>query len=1157
MKIKELHLRNIASIECADIDFEADLKDRVTGEPASVFLISGDTGAGKSVILDGISMALYKNTPRIVDTKNKRNNEFTDRQGASVNINSIQQYTRIGISEKDECYSEVVFEGNDKRIYRAKLELGYFKSRPRDKSKNAILQYRDLKWTMKVGVNDWEKVPEKGKVIVDAVGLTFEQFGRMAMLAQGQFASFLIGERTERESILEKLTNTEHFSYYGKAIENLYKNADAEKKQASTLLAAEMEHTLPAEQVEQYQNEYKELEGKEKELNRQITAVDTKILAVGQIEQSLAAKSKAEEAARNLEQLRESDEYKAKVQLVDDWDKTVTERQRLKDMQDAQVKLAAIKEDEKRLQARFQALSSDLEARKAALVKEENDLASKKSWLDERFDRDALYVKHGEILLQLRQYQENEDKLHDAEKSLAEKKGKTGQLKEVLAEAQKSAEAKIEAVVRKQKEIDDVKARNDTLKPAEINSRLDKIAGDKSLLDSLAAHIDDYDRKVGDAEALRKAVNDADEALVRMKSDLDTSQLASEEAKRLYDEAKNRFAVMNASLEETLMGLRKQLIDMHETVCPLCGQELETLHMEDDFRNMLTPIEEEREKKKSAFQEADRKYSEEKRAYDIAGGALAEKKRQLAGIVDSIGKSEGNIRAEAQKAGVDIPQPFVPNAVKADVEKMLSALKEEESEFKGKQAEATELHEKISFLIDEKKPLDKEKEDAVRQRNDAEHNLNVNGAAIDRLSGELERGKAELKDLKSEIDSLLETYCANWQSDISAVMQTLSAEAKTYVSNKEKYSRSETCFSQNKSQVGNLQRYFERLSPELPSSQDVADCHRLSGCEDADKEWTDLIGETSALKSLMKNLSDVISACRKVLDAYYAKTAKTEEDLISLSKHEHELEDARKTIKDTDEQLRSCREAGKLAAETVLENMRKIGVERPEDVPAKDPLMQDKENLRSRHYEIVGQMGAIRQKLDDNNDNITKRDAAEKALAAAEKKLSKWELLNKYFGGFKFRALVQTRILRPLLNNANIYLERITDRYRLTCSAENDQLAILVHDMYNKGQMRSATILSGGERFMISLALSLALSSLNRQDMNVNILFIDEGFGTLDEKSLDSVMATLERLQEIAGQGERRVGIISHREELEERIPVKIMVKKRGQGRSIVEMKYE
>ena len=81
MKIKKLIIRNIASIEKADIDFEKDLIDAGTGLPASMFLISGDTGSGKSVILDGISMALYGTTPRIESVTGQKNNEFRNADG--------------------------------------------------------------------------------------------------------------------------------------------------------------------------------------------------------------------------------------------------------------------------------------------------------------------------------------------------------------------------------------------------------------------------------------------------------------------------------------------------------------------------------------------------------------------------------------------------------------------------------------------------------------------------------------------------------------------------------------------------------------------------------------------------------------------------------------------------------------------------------------------------------------------------------------------------------------------------------------------------------------------------------------------------------------------------------------------------------------------
>ena len=103
MKIKRLHIRNIASIESGDIDFEKGLNDPYTGDPAGLFLIYGDTGAGKTVILDCISMALYRRTPRQNSVANRRQNDFLTAAGESLGVGDIEQYTRIGISAGDEC----------------------------------------------------------------------------------------------------------------------------------------------------------------------------------------------------------------------------------------------------------------------------------------------------------------------------------------------------------------------------------------------------------------------------------------------------------------------------------------------------------------------------------------------------------------------------------------------------------------------------------------------------------------------------------------------------------------------------------------------------------------------------------------------------------------------------------------------------------------------------------------------------------------------------------------------------------------------------------------------------------------------------------------------------------------------------------------------
>ena len=125
MKILQLKIKNIASITEADIDFEQStgLIDPDTSAPAHEFLICGDTGVGKTTLLDAIAIALFGTTPRLEEVSNKKKNDFVS-NGQELSINSLEQYTRMGISHKEKSFSQVVFEGIDGHRYTSTCTLG-------------------------------------------------------------------------------------------------------------------------------------------------------------------------------------------------------------------------------------------------------------------------------------------------------------------------------------------------------------------------------------------------------------------------------------------------------------------------------------------------------------------------------------------------------------------------------------------------------------------------------------------------------------------------------------------------------------------------------------------------------------------------------------------------------------------------------------------------------------------------------------------------------------------------------------------------------------------------------------------------------------------------------------------------------------------------
>ena len=146
-----------------------------------------------------------------------------------------------------------------------------------------------------------------------------------------------------------------------------------------------------------------------------------------------------------------------------------------------------------------------------------------------------------------------------------------------------------------------------------------------------------------------------------------------------------------------------------------------------------------------------------------------------------------------------------------------------------------------------------------------------------------------------------------------------------------------------------------------------------------------------------------------------------------------------------------------------------------------------------------------------------------------------------------FQKIAQGFIMNDILGRANHYLKKMSKRYLL--ESQNGSLNIIIRDLEQGGVPRSTSTISGGESFIISLALALGLSSLDSERVSADILFIDEGFGSLSDDHLNTVMDTLQRLHESSG---KRIGIISHIDQLRTRIGVKIQLNKISQTTSTI-----
>ena len=217
-------------------------------------------------------------------------------------------------------------------------------------------------------------------------------------------------------------------------------------------------------------------------------------------------------------------------------------------------------------------------------------------------------------------------------------------------------------------------------------------------------------------------------------------------------------------------------------------------------------------------------------------------------------------------------------------------------------------------------------------------------------------------------------------------------------------------------------------------------------------------------------------------------------------------------------------------------------------------LKEYSEKLQEKLEQLREDLSKINMKILAHENSLTIAASYEEKRQKAKNNYEQWSSLNSLFGsadGKKFRELAQSYTFSYLVEHANYHLRQLSPRYELHTLPGTLTLEIIDRDMFD--QRRYVHSLSGGETFVVSLSLALGLASLSGNNLAIGSLFIDEGFGNLDQESLQLVMDALSRLETTQG---RKVGVISHTSQIRSQISPQIrLIKLPGGGRSTIEIK--
>lgn len=1169
MKIQTLHLENINALYG---DWTIDFNDPIFAEQG-IFAILGATGAGKTTILDAICLAIYGATPRL--------GKITKSDNALMNLNASHCLARVELLIGKKTYG---FE--------------FAQRRAKSKTDGAL---QEPTHTIYEKINGEfslisEKKSHSEKLAGELLGMDFTQFTRSVMLAQGKFNEFLIAKPEERGEILEKITGTEIYAQIGTKVFELHKqktqHLEKQKERLGDLKA--MSDDELSQLKLQIENDKKIVQTFEKNLNdlqkkiQQKEQYDTNIKAYQNLQTQLKNNQDNLQAfSPKLHQLTLATQHRTLLPLFEKVAFFKNEQQKITD--DCQI----LHHKKSQYQDELTQLSQNIHQKYLTLTPSTQTAQDGLAGLDDL--QNALNAHQSILTLDdawqtpLADHLTTTQEIINQINALNQQEVHIRKLRNDKTLAQQSEQKTAQTLANAQAKLDELGQQLHAL----LNvSTLDEqtlgtaLAHQNAQLHTARTQFDSVRQFVQHHHAFLQLQDEQaqkEQAVFVAKTALDTATLAVSQQKTALDRAESEYRHADDTLRLTdeITRLKDKLTALQDgSPCPLCGSPHHPYK-----HNPPTPNQKIDELKQQLVQKS-QTLDTAKTNHQTSLLALAHTESDhqhactaLTEWQSALSAKQHDLRTLWQSLAPTLP---IPNLTSFDAltAPILASLLDDLTAYGKALQEKTQLAQSThqTFLTAQSEFFHQKQrfDDHTAQMNALEQDKTIANQTYKTLLKELntpfltlkqqinflnsalladfsilQAGNSFIKDKNSfhQNDEVIKT-CKNHfdilQKLIAIYEQTLNKKTlpifnQHFKALNEYFHHFKNAVAQSKILIKQAINAYQTHKDDIQilSQKFHQYTHQMNeislSIQSLENKQNALIFEINQHQQTFKN-----ALSPHFTDEAQFLSAQMDEQTFGTFKNEHQ------TLLTKEHELSIKMAQTQTAIQQLLDIYPDI------ESWAMAELSADFTEQNTQHQTHLRQLGAKETLYAQGLDEQTKRQILNETIASLGQELDIYHTLNHLIGsadGKKYRNFAQRLTLETLLFEANAILGKMSDRYLLTASDDpKNILGIEVIDRYQADKIRQSKNLSGGESFIISLSLALGLSCMSSQNMQIDSLFLDEGFGTLDEDALDIALSTLGEIQATG----KTIGVISHINTLKERISTQIYVQKQAGGKSVL-----